>query len=170
MKYQRGYLSGEIKRRIRGCSLPDKDKLLEAIIAVFKRIPEEDVAVLLSERDLYFITPETSQAIPFSMPGSTSDSSSDSERTLWIILLGRYLEKKDPKRITYTIACELAHCFLEVTEDVDPQTDKINTDAQLVRWGFQEEVAVSKTYPILDEGHYGLFVTSGNGKQSYSLR
>jgi hypothetical protein len=144
MKYSHENLSGEIKRRILGWPLINKEKLLKDIVSVFERIPEQDVAVLLSERWFYFVIPGNSEAISLTIAASTPHEAFDK---VWIILLEPYLEKKQPQRITYTIARELVYCFLGVKEDT------INTDAQLVKWGFIEEVKASKhIYTFWDDG------------------
>ncbi len=131
-------LEYELSERIIERALTDSDKLLEIVMEVFKRLPEKDADVLIEDRDVYFIQPFANIARPFIKHIPCTGKEDFVTATTWLIILRSDLVDESKEAFIYTVAHELAHCFLE--HSIGEPQQEIDADNQLLEWGFEKEV------------------------------
>ena len=108
---------------------PDFNDLLDYISEVFKRLPKEDIKVLLFERSVFFITSFASHAFPV-LPSLVAK---------WFIVFHSKILEGTREIPLFVIAHELAHCFLrhgEKLKDAGREQKEFEANEQVKKWGF----------------------------------
>ena len=134
----------ELSERILERAVTDTDILLSALIQIFKKLPENDLEILLYDRQVYFVCPRAHSAIPFEIidPVNEKDEKTDKlglkHCRMWFILLTSELLDQSANEIIYTVVHEMAHAFLE--HKAGGLDNELEADRQVVRWGFEKEL------------------------------
>ena len=114
---------GEI---IIGCRPTERDRLRDLLVEVFKRLPQEDVRILVEQRKIRIILATTNLALYL----PTGDH--------WLLVLeSDFLNWPHPEQV-YTLVHEMAHAFLE--HKVGSAKVEFLADRRVVRWGFEAEL------------------------------
>lgn len=125
----------DLLERIIGYSFSGAEELLAVLVEVFERIPENNAETLLRERNVRFVLPWFSFAVPRYHFANQNE---------WLIALRSELHREEWNNRLYTVAHELAHAFLEhngVLKSPDEQQAlELAADRQVIKWGFEEEL------------------------------
>ena len=122
----------KIQSLILGCRPTERDKFLDLLVKVFKRLPEEDAAILIEQRKIRVILATTNLAIH--LAGGH-----------WLLVLeSGFFNWPHPEQV-YTVVHEMAHAFLE--HKATSAKVEFLADRRVVRWGFEDELeAVPNSY------------------------
>ena len=165
MNYDNNY--DELREWIDDCTLgvndcDEKDQLISIILEVLNRIPSDDRDVLTLGRNLRFVVPiincTADRVVIFPSP-SINNNDSPQPIDVWLVCLNSEILKDPKDEIIYTIAHELAHVYLEhskfggaVLSKEDNNKREIDTDKQVIKWGFESELRKSKNNYIYRNG------------------
>lgn len=143
---------------VQGCILYINDEgneqLLDVLVKVFSRLPENDAFELRNSR-LMFLLPTTCFARDIHI------FSSKDEHVIWLIVFTTDLLEGSKAEFIYTVAHELAHVFLGHTmsqENMDShKTKEIAADKQVVKWGFEKELRATPDNYLYGDGIRNVF-------------
>lgn len=129
--------------------------LINILIKVFLRLPEDDALEILSKRVLFLLP------IASFVQGIDIITRKD-HNIIWLIVFTKDLLEGSEAEFIYAVAHELAHVFLEqpkfqpidlqkVDEIIDRQ-EEIAADKQVVKWGFEKELRASPNNYLYGKG------------------
>ena len=148
-------LGVEVERTVHGMVSDEKDRIIDTIISVYKRLPEDDLNVLRIKRCVQYVLPEQSTSQPTLINPILCDKSFEPFIPLWIISLRPELLDAPQSELIYVIAHELAHVYLEhapgfpgapsseeKTKYKNPNCTEydIEADQLVLNWGFEKEL------------------------------
>lgn len=119
----------------------ESEQLLDVLVKVFSRLPEDDAREVLFKH-VMFILPTTCFARDIHI------FTPKDKHIIWLIVLTKDLFEGSEAEFIYTVAHELAHVFLEHSmfkKNMDSvKMNEIAADKQVVKWGFEKEL---RAYP-----------------------
>jgi len=123
----------QVEDLILGFRPSEHDRLRDVLMEVFKRLPREDLEILIEESKVRFILATMNLAIY--LPAGDH----------WLLLLqSGFFNWPHPEQV-YTLVHEMAHAFLE--HRATSAKVEFLTDRRVVRWAFEDELeAVPNSY------------------------
>jgi hypothetical protein len=128
-------------------SLEEVNNFTLLLVNVLNRLPEDDADTLTIVKRVFFFIPVQPYAYKiFVHPKPDSDIP-----YIWTICFPPDRLNDSPDHIKYTIAHEMAHAFLDHSEEHRQTGEAVElaADKQVIKWGFEKEWEAHSTYKYL---------------------